>query len=334
VPNLQVFQDVEFPAVSPDTIQFLSMGAQSERSAKEFLPAGEAIDKLTQLHKEYIRRLSGKDPKPVRYAPAPDNRRFLSAKLHFAMLYHNYLVSRYLVLQRDFERWSVGLTDTLLSFLAATRRNTEFEARCSTSKLNAHVIASYGKRPFKALQEKVERMVPRFPTFEYTDPYLKAVLLRIVPLVNTTVDWVPFNDFDSEFAIFVGCTGLAPALAKLAYGLNGGNKSSVISYVKAFGKRVELKSTPGSVQAVSDLSGHMSRLFDRVRCRSPMRSADSAESDICCNRSPEHPFLMVASAGGHDRAKKGPRSAGAVGVSIARSIANGRGGTPSPLSGK
>jgi hypothetical protein len=50
-----------------------------------------------------------------------------------------------------------------------------------------------------------------------------------VPLVNTKVNWVPFNDFDSEFAIFVGCNGLARALAEVAYGLNGGNKSSVIS---------------------------------------------------------------------------------------------------------
>jgi hypothetical protein len=267
------------------------MGAQGERRPKDFLPPDEAIDKLTQLRKQYVQRSSsGKDLKPVRYAPAPENRRFLPDNVHLAMLYHDHLVSKYLMLQRDFERWCVGLTDTLLAFLTATRRNTSFEARCSTSKFNAHVVSSHNKRPFKRLQEKVHRMrkslsriVPRFPTFEYTDPYLRFVLLRVVPLVNTKADWVPFNDFDSEFAMFVGCSGLAPELAELAYGLNGGDRSSVISYVKAFGKRLELKSS--DIDCLIVVKHAVYRyLFDFLFLNNMALSASREETELFCEK--------------------------------------------------
>jgi hypothetical protein len=245
--DVLIFQGADFPPISIESVHFLSLGAQGERRAKEFLPPDEAIRRLTKLRKQYTQQ--PESFKPIRYAVAPENRRYLTPQLYLAILYHDHLVSSYINEHRDFERWSVGLADDLITFLTASQRTAVIEARCCITKFSAHVVGNHDNRPFRFLREEIGRMrkylakVIRFPAENFSDQYLRVVLSRAVQVVDVKADWVPMTDFDSEFIILAEATGMGPELAELAYSLKAGNKGAVMAYVKNFGRRFDLKAS-------------------------------------------------------------------------------------------
>jgi len=59
--------------------------------------------------------------------------------------------------------------------------------------------------------------------------------------VNKKDDWAPPNEFDSEFSLFVDCTGLSPDLARLAEEVRDGKFDGFKAYVKGFAERLTLK---------------------------------------------------------------------------------------------
>jgi hypothetical protein len=62
------------------------------------------------------------------------------------------------------------------------------------------------------------------------------------------MDWIPQNDFDTEFGLFAEVSGIVPELSGRARALGSGDKSQPRAFVKGFAKRMGLK--PGDSDAL------------------------------------------------------------------------------------
>jgi hypothetical protein len=141
----------------------------------------------------------------------------------------------------------------------------------------------YNSRPARSYQEKrtrirryLQRVVP--PFHEYTNQYLKGVLSRVTPLVDKKMDWIPQNDFDTEFGIFAEVSGMVPQLSERARALGSGDKSQPRAFVKTFAKRMELK--PGDSDALIVIKHTFFRwCFNFLCTNGPPFSGDPAMVD-------------------------------------------------------